>query len=150
MDDISISSPLQGRLIPLADVNDPAFSGGVLGRGAAVAEPFGRVFAPFDAEVTALFDTHHAIGLHSEGGVDLLIHVGINTVNLQGKFFAAHVAQGDRVKRGQLLLTFDADAVAAAGYDTTTPVVVTNAASCGRITVCLGEAAVTSAPGDNA
>ena len=80
----------------------------------------------------------------------MIIHVGINTVNLQGKFFAAHVAQGDRVKRGQLLLTFDADAVAAAGYDTTTPVVVTNAASYGSITIRLGEAAVTSAPGDNA
>jgi PTS system sucrose-specific IIC component len=138
MKDIRIDSPLQGSLVELAAVKDPAFAGGAMGRGAAVKEPSGRVFAPFDGEVTVFFDTKHAIGLHSDDGIDLLIHVGLDTVKLDGAHFTAHAAQGDRVKKGQLLLEFDAAAISEAGYDTTTPVVVTNAAEFGDITLALG------------
>ena len=133
MKDIQLSSPLAGRLIALKAVNDPAFA--AMGRGAGVADPQGQVYSPFDGEVTVLFPTGHAIGLRSDDGIELLIHVGINTVALNGEHFAAKVAQGDRVKRGQILLEFDPAAIAKAGYDVTTSVVVTNAAEFGRIAI---------------
>ncbi len=144
MKDIRLDSPLQGELIELKDVKDPAFASGAMGRGAAVRNPQGKVFSPVDGEVTVLFDTLHAIGLHAEDGTDILIHVGLDTVNLGGKHFTAHVAQGDKVKRGQLLLEFDGEAIKAAGYDTTTPVLVTNAADYGKITVALGDKEISS------
>ena len=144
MKDLRMDCPLAGRLIPLSEVKDPAFAGGAMGRGAGVAEPGGKVFAPFDGEVTVLFETMHAIGLHSEDGVDLLIHVGLDTVKLGGEHFTAHVEQGAKVSKGQLLLEFDAAAIRAAGYDVTTPVLVTNAGDFGRITVALGEDEITS------
>lgn len=144
MQDIRLDSPLQGELIPLSEVKDPAFASGAMGRGAAVKNPAGKVFAPVDGEVTVLFDTLHAIGIHSVDGMDLLIHVGLDTVNLKGQHFKAHVAQGDTVKKGQLLLEFDPEAIKAAGYDTTTPVLVTNAGDYGKITVALGAQEISS------
>ena len=148
MQDIRLDSPLHGRLIPLSEVTDPAFASGAMGRGAAVADPEGRVVSPVDGEVTVLFATKHAIGIHSADGVDLLIHVGVDTVKLEGKHFTSHVAQGDTVKKGQLLLEFDPDAVRAEGYETTTPVLVTNAADYGKITFTLDGAEISS--GDDA
>lgn len=139
MSDLRLDSPIQGKLVPLSEVKDPAFASGAMGRGAAVSEPAGKVYSPVDGEVTVLFETKHAIGLHGENGADILIHVGLDTVNLKGEHFTAHVAQGDKVKRGQLLLEFDAEAIKAAGYDVTTPVLVTNAADFGKITVALGD-----------
>ena len=139
-----LDSPLQGRLVPLSEVNDPAFAGGAMGRGAAVKEPQGKVYSPVDGEVTVLFETKHAIGLHAEDGADILIHVGLDTVNLKGEHFTAHVAQGDKVKRGQLLLEFDVAAIVAAGYDVTTPVLVTNGDNYDKITVALGDKEITS------
>ena len=144
MQDIRLDSPLQGELIPLSEVKDPAFASGAMGRGAAVKNPAGKVFAPVDGEVTVLFDTLHAIGIHSTDGMDLLIHVGLDTVNLKGQHFTAHVAQGDTVKKGQLLLEFDPEAIKAAGYDTTTPVLVTNAGDYGKIIVALGAQEISS------
>ncbi|MFC2728393.1 MAG: glucose PTS transporter subunit IIA, partial [Centipeda sp. (in: firmicutes)] len=144
MQDIRLDSPLKGRLIPLSEVTDPAFASGAMGRGAAIAEPEGRVVSPVDGEVTVLFGSKHAIGIHSADGVDLLIHVGVDTVKLEGKHFTAHVAQGDTVKRGQLLLEFDPEAIRAEGYETTTPVLVTNAADYGKITFALGDAEISS------
>ncbi len=138
MSDLRLDSPIQGKLVPLSEVKDPAFASGAMGRGAAVSEPAGKVYSPVDGEVTVLFETKHAIGLHGENGADILIHVGLDTVNLKGEHFTAHVAQGDKVKRGQLLLEFDVAAIVAAGYDVTTPVLVTNAADFGKITVALG------------
>ena len=135
MQDIRIECPLKGRLIPLSEVKDPAFASGAMGRGAAVQAPEGRVLAPFDGTITVFFDTRHALGLHSEDGIDLLIHVGLDTVNLNGQYFTAHAAQGDTIKKGQLLLEFNREAIEAAGYDTTTPVLVTNAADYGKITL---------------
>ena len=114
MQDIRLDSPLSGQLIPLSEVKDPAFASGAMGRGAAVKEPAGKVFAPVDGEVTVLFDTLHAIGIHAADGADILIHVGLDTVNLKGQHFTAHVAQGDTIKKGQLLLEFDAAAIKAA------------------------------------
>ena len=144
MQDIRIESPLQGRLIPLSEVSDPAFASGAMGRGAAVADPEGRVVSPVDGEITVLFASKHAIGIHGADGTDILIHVGVDTVKLEGKHFTAHVMQGDKVKRGQLLIEFDPAAICAEGYETTTPVLITNAADYGKITVALGDAEISS------
>ena len=125
--EVTIVSPLKGKVVPLAEVNDPMFAGEVLGKGAAVLPEEGRVIAPFDGKVTALFPTNHAVGLTGKDGVEVLIHIGINTVELEGKHYHALVAQDDEVKAGQPLVEFDMDAIKAAGYDVVTPVVVTNA-----------------------
>ena len=146
MKDIRFDSPLKGTLIPLGEVKDPAFSSEAMGRGAAVKAPEGKVYAPFDGTITVFFDTKHALGLHSDDGIDLLIHVGLDTVNLNGQYFTAHAAQGDTVKKGQLLLEFDAAAIEAAGYDVTTPVLVTNAADYGKITIALADTEMESLP----
>ena len=144
MKEIRLDSPLNGQLIELKDVKDPAFASGAMGKGAAVKNPDGKVYSPVDGEVTVLFDTKHAIGIHADDGADILIHVGIDTVQLGGKFFDAKIAQGDRVKRGQLLLEFDPEGIKGAGYDTTTPVLVTNAFEYGKVTVALGDKDITT------
>ena len=144
MRDIRLTSPLEGELIPLSAVKDMVFSTGAMGRGAAVKNPQGKVVAPFDGEITVFFETKHAIGLKSADGVEVLIHVGMDTVKLNGEHFTAQAAQGDKVKKGQVLLTFDPAAIREAGYDTTTPVVVTNAAEFGDITVEYGGQSITS------
>ena len=146
MTDIRIDCPVQGKLIPLSAVPDPAFSSGAIGRGGAVQDPGGKVFAPFDGEVIAFMDTKHAIALRSADGIELLIHIGLDTVQLQGQHFTAHVAQGDKVTRGQLLLECDLAAIRAAGYPTTTPVVVTNADQYGTITLALGPEVIVAPP----
>ena len=150
MSDLRLDSPMQGKLVPLSQVNDPAFASGAMGRGAAVSAPEGKVYSPVDGEVTVLFETKHAIGLHGENGADILIHVGLDTVNLKGEHFTAHVAQGDTVKRGQLLLEFDVAAIKAAGYDVTTPVLVTNANDYEKITVVLGDQEISSGGAEEA
>ena len=144
MRDIRLTSPVAGELIPLSEVKDPVFGSGAMGRGAAVRNPQGKVVAPFDGEITVFFETKHAIGLKSADGVEVLIHVGMDTVKLNGEHFTAQAAQGDKVKKGQVLLTFDPAAIREAGYDTTTPVVVTNAAEFGDITVEYGGQSITS------
>ena len=107
MKDIRLDSPLNGQLVELKEVNDPAFAGGAMGLGAAVKNPDGKVYAPVDGEITVLFETKHAIGIRSAEGAEILIHVGLDTVKLNGEHFEAKVAQGDKVKKGQLLLEFD-------------------------------------------
>lgn len=125
--EIIIASPLKGNAIPLADVPDPTFAEGILGLGAAVEPSEGRVVAPADAEVTNLFDTNHAIGLLFDNGVEILIHIGIDTVEMNGEGFRAYVTDGARVKKGDLLIEFDIDKIKEAGHPITTPVIVTNA-----------------------
>ena len=115
MKEIRLDSPLNGQLIELKDVKDPAFASGAMGKGAAVKDPDGKVYSPVDGTVTVLFGTKHAIGIHAEDGADILIHVGIDTVNLKGEGFTTHVSQGDRVEAGQLITTYDVPAVAASG-----------------------------------
>ena len=145
MKDIRLDSPLNGQLVELKEVKDPAFAGGAMGLGAAIKNPDGKVYAPVDGEITVLFETKHAIGIRSAEGAEILIHVGLDTVKLNGEHFEAKVAQGDTVKKGQLLLEFDEAAIKAAGYDTTTPVLVTNAAEFGKVTVALDGKEITSA-----
>lgn len=144
MKDIRISSPIKGTLIPLNEVNDPVFGGGAMGRGMAVKNPEGKVYSPFDGEVTVFFPTGHAIGLKSTDGIELLIHVGMDTVKLNGQCFSPKAEAGDKVKRGQLLLEFDPEGIVEAGYETTTPVVVTNHAEFGNITFELEDQKITS------
>ena len=122
----TLYSPLNGQAIPLAEVKDETFAGEVLGKGMAVIPSEGVVKAPCDAEVSMVFDTKHAIGLTTESGIELLIHVGLNTVELEGKYYTVHVNDGDKVKKGQTLITFEMDKIKDAGYDVTTPMIVTN------------------------
>ena len=145
MKEIRLDSPLNGELVELSQVNDPAFASGAMGFGAAVKNPDGKVYSPVDGEVTVFFETKHAIGIHGENGEDLLIHVGLDTVKLNGEHFKAHVEQGATVKKGQLLLEFDGEAIKAAGYDITTPFVVTNSTEFDKITIALGDKEVVSA-----
>ena len=145
MKEIRLDSPLKGELVELSQVNDPAFASGAMGFGAAVKNPDGKVYSPVDGEVTVFFETKHAIGIHGENGEELLIHVGLDTVKLNGEHFKAHVEQGATVKKGQLLLEFDGEAIKAAGYDITTPFVVTNSTEFDKITIALGDKEIASA-----
>lgn len=124
--DTHLNSPIPGTVIPLSEVKDEAFASEALGKGFAVEPSEGKVFAPFDGKVVALFPTKHAIGLVSNTGVEILIHVGLNTVELNGQYFDALVEANQEVKKGQLLLTFDMKKIQEAGYSTQVPVVVTN------------------------
>ncbi|MDE7311618.1 MAG: sucrose-specific PTS transporter subunit IIBC [Eubacterium sp.] len=121
-----ICSPLTGTAIPMSEVPDDTFAAEVLGKGMAVIPSEGKVVAPCEGEVSTLFDTKHAIGISAKNGAELLIHVGVNTVELEGKYYKAHVAQGDHVKPGQLLLTFDIQKIQEAGYPVATPVIIAN------------------------
>lgn len=128
MANLMLNSPMEGKLIPLSEVKDAAFASGAMGAGAGVVPQGkeGRVYAPCDGEIEVLFDTKHAIGIHGDNGASILIHVGLDTVQLNGKHFDAKIKQGDRVKQGDLMLVFDIEAITKAGYDVTTPVLVTN------------------------
>ena len=117
----------------MTEVNDPTFSGEILGKGVAIIPSEGKLYAPFDGEVSMVFETKHAIGLIKED-VEMLIHVGLETVSLEGKYFTAKVQAGDKIKKGDLLIEFDLDAIAKAGYDTITPVIVSNADDFANIT----------------
>lgn len=124
-----IASPMKGKVLRLEEIQDAAFASGVLGKGAAVLPEEGRVFAPVTGTVTALFPTLHAIGIVSEEGVEVLIHIGLNTVQLEGRGFEAKVQQGDHVVKGQLMITFDREMMEAEGYCMETPVIITNSAA---------------------
>lgn len=122
----TVDSPLTGQIIPLSEVNDPVFSSEAMGKGCAVIPLEGKVFAPFDGTIVGLLDSHHAVGMESENGIEILIHVGMDTVKLGGKHFTCHIEDGQQVKKGQLLLEFDMDAIKAEGYEIVTPVIITN------------------------
>lgn len=126
--DQTIQTPIVGDVVALSDVNDPVFSSGAMGQGIAVKPSQGVVYAPADAEVSIAFPTGHAFGLKTTDGAEVLIHVGIDTVTMNGDGFEAKVAQGDKVKAGDVLGTFDSNKIAAAGLDDTTMVIVTNTA----------------------
>ena len=121
-----LKSPLTGNLVALSDVPDEVFSSGVLGKGIAVEPTVGKVIAPADGEITTLFPTGHAVGIKTNNGAELLIHIGMDTVKMNGDGFKTHVQQGDKVKQGQLLIEFDIAKIKAAGYPVITPFVVTN------------------------
>lgn len=124
--DETVVSPVTGQVKPLSEVEDDAFSSGALGQGIALVPSEGKVYAPVDGEVTTFFPTGHAIGLQSDGGAEVLIHVGMDTVKLDGKGFTPKVSQGSRVKKGDLLLEFDLDLIKKEGYSTVTPMIITN------------------------
>ncbi|PXW86470.1 PTS system IIA component (Glc family) [Streptohalobacillus salinus] len=121
-----ITSPFKGLVKKLETIDDTAFASGAIGQGIAIEPEEGKVYAPVAGTVTTLFPTHHAIGITSDEGAEVLIHVGMDTVRLEGEHFTAHIKQGDRVEIGQLLLEFDQEKIEAAGYSLITPVVVTN------------------------
>lgn len=126
-------SPVKGKVLPLAEAADEAFASGALGQGVMIEPEEGVVRAPFDAKVAALFPTNHAIGLVSDSGAEVMIHVGIDTVQLEGKYFEAFTTQESRVKVGDILIKFDMEAIRAAGYKTQTMVVVTNSFNYAKI-----------------
>ena len=133
--DLTLTSPMAGELVALSDVNDEAFASGALGPGVAISHAaHAVVVAPCDGKVTVAFPTGHAYGLKSASGVQILIHIGMDTVKLDGKGFTPHVSKGDIVKRGDVLAEVDWDVIREAGYDTITPMVVTNKKKFGEIT----------------
>ena len=122
----TVVSPLMGRAILLTEVKDEVFATGVLGNGAAVIPEKGELYAPADGTIETVFDSKHAISMVTDAGVELLMHVGMDTVQLEGKGYSPLVKNGEKVKKGQLIMKFDIASIKAAGYDVTTPVVITN------------------------
>ncbi|HFL2484648.1 TPA: beta-glucoside-specific PTS transporter subunit IIABC [Clostridioides difficile] len=121
-----VTSPIKGEVLKLSDIEDAAFASGVLGQGVAIIPSDGKVVAPVDGVVTTLFPSLHAIGILSDTGVEVLIHIGLNTIQLEGRGFEACIKQGDRITKGQTILNFDVDAIKELGYSTVTPIVITN------------------------
>lgn len=121
-----ICAPVAGKAVAITEVPDPTFAEGMLGNGIAIEPAEGKVYAPCDATVDMMFDTGHAVSLVSETGVEILIHIGLETVSLEGKPFTVHVHNGDKVKKGQLMIEVDLEAVKAAGLPTITPVLICN------------------------
>lgn len=121
-----VFSPIEGKVLPLSEAKDGAFSDGIMGKGVVIEPTSGEVVAPFDGTVMTLFPTNHAIGLISETGTEVLIHIGTDTVQLEGKGFEAFVKQGDTVKKGQKLVQFDIDTITSEGYNTQVPIIITN------------------------
>ncbi|MGN1416855.1 MAG: glucose PTS transporter subunit IIA [Oscillospiraceae bacterium] len=123
---ISLAAHMNGTAIPLSQVEDEAFASGALGDGAAIEPSEGKLYSPCDGTVDTLFDTKHAVSIRSDSGADILLHIGIDTVSLGGKYFLAHVENGDRVKTGELLISFDLNGIRNEGYKTTTPLIICN------------------------
>ena len=123
---LNLYAHLNGTIIPLKNVDDEAFSMGILGEGAAIEPSDGNLYAPCDGKIDSIFDTKHAVNIISDGGAEILLHIGINTVRLGGKFFKSYVSDGQTVKQGDLLISFDLEKIKDAGYDTTTPIIVCN------------------------
>ncbi|MBB6022519.1 PTS system beta-glucosides-specific IIC component [Paenibacillus sp. JGP012] len=124
--DMLIVSPMTGEIKPISEVEDQAFAQELMGKGIAIVPTEGKVYAPFDGVVEALYRTKHAIGLKAANGVEILIHIGVDTVSLKGKYFNAHIEQGQTIKAGDLLVEFDPEGITSAGYNTITSIVVTN------------------------
>lgn len=124
--DNEIAQPIKGKAVDLAAVKDQAFNSGAMGQGIAIEPIEGKVYSPVNGEIELVFPTHHAIGIKADNGAEILIHIGMDTVKLQGKYFTPHVKKGDKVKKGQLIEEFDIDQIKKAGYSVLTPVVITN------------------------
>lgn len=131
--EVYIGAPAKGKLVPLSQVPDPTFGDEILGKGAAVIPAEGKIYSPVDGTVAMLFDTLHAVSITSAEGAEVLVHIGLDTVTLKGEHFEAHVKGGDTVKKGDLLITVDLDAVKAAGFEIITPVIVCNTDDFGAV-----------------
>ena len=128
-----IAAPVKGECIPISEVADPTFAEEILGKGIAIKPADGKVYAPVDGVITTVFPTGHAVGMTTQDGVELLIHVGLDTVQLKGQFFKV-IAQADQqVKKGDLLLEADIEEISKAGYDTVTPMIVCNSADFSKV-----------------
>lgn len=123
---MELVAPLAGEAVSISQVNDPTFSDEILGKGLAIRPTGNEVFAPCDGKIEMMFDTGHAVSMTSNDGIEILIHVGLETVNLKGKHYQVHAANSDQVKKGQKLISFDREAIAAEGYDVITPIVICN------------------------
>nr|WP_252191883.1 PTS glucose transporter subunit IIA [Roseburia inulinivorans] len=123
---IEIGAPVKGKAVPISQVSDPTFGEEILGKGVAIQPADGKIYAPADGTIEMLFDTKHAVSMTTTEGVELLVHIGLDTVALKGEHFTAHKGNGDAVKKGDLLISVDLEAVKAAGYDVITPMVVCN------------------------
>ena len=132
-DEITIFAPMNGNAVELSKVNDPTFSSGMLGQGMAIVPKEGKLYSPIDGEVSSVFETKHAITLTNPQGVEMLIHIGIDTVNLAGKFYTPKVKDGQKVKKGDLLIEFDVDKIKQQ-YETVTPILVVNPDAFSEIT----------------
>ncbi len=135
----TICAPLTGKAVALSEVSDPTFGEEILGKGAAVIPADGKVVSPVNGTVETVFDTLHAIGLKSEDGVEILVHIGLDTVKLNGKYFKAHVKNGDKVKVGTLLVEADLEGIKKEGYDVITPVIVSNSFDYGDVLAVTGQ-----------
>jgi len=132
---MTIPSPVSGQIVSLEKVSDSVFASGAMGQGFAVVPTEGKVIAPVSGQVTAIFASKHAIGIRSENGMEILIHVGIDTVRLDGTHFELHVAQDQKIEPGDVLITFDIESIQAEGYDIITPVIFTNLSEERQITI---------------
>lgn len=144
--DILISSPVEGTAVPMTSVNDEVFSSMALGNGVAIVPEKGEVVAPEDCTVTMVYPTLHALGLMLDSGAEMIIHVGINTVQLEGKHFKKHVEEGTHVTKGTRLLSFDLDALKKEGYDTVVPIIISNTAAFSEVTGITGSGASLQKP----
>lgn len=142
---IQVYAPVAGEVVPISEVSDPTFGQEILGKGLAIKPAEGKVFAPCDGKVDMMFETGHAVSLVSAGGAEILIHVGLDTVELKGKHYTVHAHNGDKVKKGDLLIEFDVEAIKAEGYDVITPVVICNSDDFSTIQPHTGK---TVAPGE--
>lgn len=121
-----IGAPIKGRAVPSSQVNDPTFSQEMIGKAMAIIPTEGKIYAPVDGTISMCIDSNHAIGLTSTNGTEVLIHIGLDTVNLKGQHFKAHVKENKKVKKGDLLIEFDITAIKELGYDVITPVIICN------------------------
>lgn len=134
-----LGASVEGEAVELSKVSDPTFGEEILGKGVAIIPSVGRAVAPVDGTIEMVFDTKHAISMTSESGIEILIHVGLDTVSLKGEPFTAHVAAGDKVKAGDLLLEFDIEAIKAAGLETIVPMVICNTPDYSEIQASAGK-----------
>ena len=140
----ALYAPVAGKAVPVSQVPDPTFAEELLGKGIAIEPTEGKIYAPCDATVDMMFETGHAVSLMADFGAEILIHVGLETVSLKGKHFTIHAANGDKVKKGDLLMEFDLEAIKAEGFNTITPVLVCNSGEFGTFKTHVDKA-VTSA-----
>lgn len=143
---IILGAPLEGECVSLKQVNDPTFSEEILGKGIAIVPADGKVYAPANGEISTVFPTGHALGLTTEDGVEVLIHIGLDTVKLNGQHFTIRANAGDKVRKGDLLIEADIEQIKAAGYDVITPMIICNTTDFASVEGATGK---TVKPGDD-